>query len=125
MELETPRAQLARESAGPSACYEGFACTPNQNYPCSNVELLSLVGLDTLNAVEGVFDGNANDVWGWADPDGSLEIAMIGLQWGTAFVDVTDPTDPIFLGQLPLHNSGFSSWSGMSVYDLIISLLMM
>lgn len=115
-QLELPRnIEQLRASAGPSACYEGAACTPNQDYPCNNIELLSLVGLDTMNGVEGVSDStSANDIWGWADPEGTLEIAIIGLRRGTAFVNVTDPTQPISLGTLPLHNSGLSSWAGKS-----------
>jgi len=39
-----------------------------------------------------------NDVWGWTDPDTRREYAVVGRSEGTSFVDVTDPTRPIFLG---------------------------
>ena len=44
--------------------------------------------------------GDGNDVWGWADAQTGNEYALMGLTNGTAFVDVTDPDNPVFLGRL-------------------------
>lgn len=101
-------------SAGPSACYNGFACTPEQNYPCQDIELSTFLGLSELNAANGSPSDEVNDVWGWEDPNGGLEVAIIGTFSGTAFVDVTDPANPIYLGKLPTRGSFGSSWRGVS-----------
>jgi hypothetical protein len=101
--------------AGPSACYQGRACTPDADYPCSNVELLSQLSLTALNAAHGRPTDELSDVWGWADPLGNMEVAIVGGYSGTSFVDVTDPTKPIYLGKLPTHSSSTSdgsSWRG-------------
>lgn len=110
-------------SAGPSACYNGFACTPDERYPCQNVELLSYTSLDDLND-----NTRANDVWGWTSStdtsdDDDVEIAIIGVYSGTVFVNVTEPTNPIVLGKLPTRTSG-SFWRDIKTYDnyaLIVS----
>jgi hypothetical protein len=104
-------------TAGPSACYQGRACTPDMDYPCNNVELLSQMSLTALNAAHGQPFHELSDVWGWADPSGKLEVAIVGGYSGTSFVNVTDPTKPIYLGKLPTHStsSDGSSWRGTYV----------
>jgi choice-of-anchor B domain-containing protein len=57
-----------------------------------------------------------NDIWGWADPAGGNEYALMGLNTGTAFVDVTDPANPIYLGRLPSATVA-SSWRDIKVYQ--------
>ena len=46
-------------------------------------------------------DDPGNDIWGWFDAQSGKEYALVGLTNGTAFVDITNPEDPIFLGRLP------------------------
>ncbi len=55
----------------------------------------------------------ANDVWGYTSPSGR-EYAIVGLHDGTAFVEVTDPTQPCLLTIIP--DAG-STWSDMAVYQ--------
>merc|ERR1712164_103673 len=64
-------------------------------YQCENVDLLSFVSLKDMGTT-----GDANDIWGWTDSTGR-EIAIVGLVDGTAFVDVTKPSSPVVLGNLP------------------------
>ncbi|MCA9212057.1 MAG: choice-of-anchor B family protein [Planctomycetales bacterium] len=42
-----------------------------------------------------------NDIWGWTDPETGNEYALVGRSDATAFVNVTNPRDPVFLGLLP------------------------
>jgi choice-of-anchor B domain-containing protein len=56
-----------------------------------------------------------NDLWGWADPDTGREYALMGLDNGTAFVDVTEPETPVFLGRLPTRTFP-SAWRDIKVY---------
>ena len=47
--------------------------------------------------------GDAEDLWGWTDPENGKEYAIVGMEGSTAFVDVSSPTAPIVLGTLPSH----------------------
>ena len=93
-------------TAQPVACDDdGMA----GEYPCSNVTLLSHIELGTMSAQMG------NDVWGWTDSVTGKEYALMGLMDGTAFVDVSDPTVPRYLGKLPTHTVS-TVWRDVKVY---------
>lgn len=64
-------------------------------YPCFRYSLVSHVPLATFDAATG------NDSWGWTDPQTNNEYVLMGLDNGTAFVDISVPEEPIFLGKLP------------------------
>jgi choice-of-anchor B domain-containing protein len=91
-------------------CVNGTAGT----FPCNKVDLASLLPVADIDgtAATGV---TSNDVWGWTDPTNDREYAIIGLSNGVAFVDVTSPTSPVYLGNLPGHTVD-SLWRGMKVY---------
>lgn len=95
------------DEAGSTAaeCRNGMA----GGYPCKNVDLLSMIPLADLSKKIGGSTQEANDVWGWTDPVSKREFALIGMRRGTAFVEITDPVNPIYLGGLPTQGSG-SSW---------------
>ncbi len=57
---------------------------------------------------------DANDIWGWTDPETDREYAIIGCGDGTSFVDVTDPTDTLVLGFLPTQTYS-SLWRDIKV----------
>ncbi len=97
------RAGAPQAAAG---CTDGFA----DIYPCSNVDLLSHL---PLSAIGG---GSGNDIWGWTDPLTGQEYALVGRSSGTSFVDVTDPEDPIYVGNLPTHTQS-STWRDIKVYQ--------
>ncbi|MDX1548784.1 MAG: choice-of-anchor B family protein [Rhodothermales bacterium] len=78
-------------------------------FACDAVDLLAFVPASTFGA------GSLNDIWGWTDPQDGSEYALVGLNNGTAFVDVTDPENPVYLGKLPTHTSS-SSWRDVKVY---------
>jgi choice-of-anchor B domain-containing protein len=94
--------------AAANLCTNGTA----NGYPCSNVDLMSFLP----KADMGGGTQNLNDIWGWTDPVNGNEIAIVGRTHGTAFVDVTDPENPVHLGFLPSHNNGSDSWRDMKVY---------
>ena len=90
-----------------TACVGGLADT----YPCSNVDLMAFLPLAQIGG------GNGNDIWGWTDATTGREYAIMGLTNGTAFVDVTDPSDPTYLGHLPLPAGvAASSWRDIKVF---------
>lgn len=91
------------------------AQTPCENnsaagFPCENFDLQSKITLGEMNASKG------NDSWGWTDPQDGKEYALIGLDNGTAFIDISDPINPIYLGKLPTHTDP-STWRDVKVYN--------
>ena len=78
----------------PTTCSGGMAGT----YPCSNVDLMSILALADIGG------GEANDIWGWTDSSTGKEYAIMGRTNGTSFVDISDPVNPIYLGNLPPHS---------------------
>ena len=79
------------------------------NFTCSGLSLRKRVPNDAMGG------GDGNDIWGWADPVNGNEYALMGLTNGTAFVDVTDPDNPVFLGHLAT-NTVESPWRDLKVY---------
>ena len=57
-----------------------------------------------------------NDIWGWVDPLDSAEYVILGRTNGTAFLDITDPVNPIYLGDLPTASLN-STWRDIKVYN--------
>ncbi len=88
-------------------CEGGMA----NGYPCDNFDLVSQL---TISELEGEFEGN--DIWGWTHPDTGVEYALMGLDNGTAFVDLCDPEDPVLIGNLPTHTTS-SIWRDIKVYQ--------
>jgi len=95
------------------ACTEGMA----DAFPCEGVDLLSVMKPDDIGAVEENRRYNLNDIWGWSDPASPLEVAIVGRANGTSFVDVTDPLNPVYLGNLPRRvGTDPTSWRDVKVY---------
>jgi choice-of-anchor B domain-containing protein len=91
-------------------CVNGKAGT----FPCNKIDLAALLPVADIDGTtaSGV---TANDIWGWTDPATDKEYALLGLSNGVAFVDVSNPTSPAYLGNLPTHTVD-SLWRGMKVY---------
>lgn len=84
-------------------------------FDCSAVDLLSFLPLGEMGAGRGV---RTNDVWGWTDPQNGREIAIVGMTDQTAFVDVSNPSRPVYLGRLPkTEAANGSTWRDMKVYE--------
>lgn len=79
-------------------------------FPCNGYDLQANITLSQMNASFG------NDSWGWTDPDNGNEYALMGLDNGTGFIDITDPVNPVYLGKLPTHTSS-SSWRDIKVFN--------
>ncbi|WP_435578522.1 choice-of-anchor B family protein [Gilvibacter sp.] len=91
---------------GQIPCESGSA----DGFPCEGLDLMDRIPLADFDA------SLANDNWGWTDPETGGEYAIIGLSNGTAFVDVTDPLDVVYLGKLPTFTDP-SIWRDIKVYD--------
>jgi len=80
------------------------------SYPCNGLTLQSYISSSTMGANE------AQDSWGWTDPLDGKEYAIVALDNGTAFVNITDPINPIYLGRLNSHSGGSSLWRDVKTY---------
>ena len=86
-------------------CVDGTA----NGFACSNVELLAWVTRSSLG------QGQGSDVWGWTDSGPGREFAWVGVRNGLAFVEVTNPREPVHLGTLPTQTFA-SIWHDVKVY---------
>ncbi len=93
-------------SIGSEVCTGGSA----GDFSCSGISLRKRVSLATMDGTAG------NDIWGWFDAQSGNEYALMGMTNGIAFVDITDPEDPIFLGRLPTQTAE-SAWRDIKVYQ--------
>jgi choice-of-anchor B domain-containing protein len=80
-------------------------------FPCRNINLASFLPTSDIGG------GTVNDLWGWTDPSTGKEYALVGRSSGTAFVDLSNPYHPVYLGDLPRPTeSSDSLWRGIKVY---------
>ncbi|WP_299115598.1 choice-of-anchor B family protein [uncultured Winogradskyella sp.] len=89
-------------------CVNGFA----NGHPCNGFDLMSHIPIDVLGG-----DGaEGNDSWGWTDPQTGREYALVGTSTNAAFVDMTDPANPVLLGVLPTATVN-SDWRDIKTYN--------
>jgi choice-of-anchor B domain-containing protein len=89
-------------------CVNGFA----GEYPCNGYDLMSNIS----NATLGNPSTAGNDSWGWTDPDTQKEYALMGIDSGIVFIDISNPVDPVIVGTLS-SSTVSSSWRDVKVYD--------
>jgi len=87
-------------------CENGMA----GEYPCDGFDLLGRISLTDFGAQAG------NDIWGWTDTTTGKEYALMGLDNGTVFVDISDTENLIYLGKLPTATTS-SGWRDIKVYN--------
>ena len=78
------------------------------DFVCRNVDLLAWVPLSVFDS------GHGNDIWGWTAHGSGREFALLGLERATAFIEITDPTHPVYLGRLPTATIS-SPWRDIKV----------
>ena len=84
------------------------------DFGCEGVDLISFVPVQQLTSERGI---QVNDVWGWTDEQSGKEYVIVGRTNGTSFVDISDPFNPIYIGDLPkTETSPTSTWRDMKVY---------
>jgi choice-of-anchor B domain-containing protein len=83
-------------------------------FECREVDLLSFLPLKDIGGRRGI---ELSDIWGWTDSTSGREFALVGRMDGTAFVEVTDPARPRYVGELPMHAGARANyWRGIKVY---------
>ncbi len=98
-------------TGGEVKCEDGVASL----FDCAEVDMVAFLPVQAVGGGRGV---RVNDVWGWTDPETNREYALIGRTDGTSFIDVTDAGNPVYLGNLPLHDGARgSTWRDVKVYQ--------
>jgi len=83
-------------------------------FSCDKVDLLSMLSVKDISTDRGV---KLNDVWGWTDPETEKEYVIQGRTDGTAFVDISNPHRPVYIGELlRTEGSPGSTWRDIKVY---------
>jgi choice-of-anchor B domain-containing protein len=105
MSAKAPPSSGASQSA---KCVNGMA----GEFACDKIDMLGHLPLASIGGGE-----IGNDMWGWKDPATGREYALVGKTNGTAFVDISVPTRPVFVGQLPTQSTtGGIFWRDIKVY---------
>lgn len=89
------------------ACENGMAGI----YPCNKYDLMGKVSSRELGGI----NAEVNDSWGWKDLETGKEYAIVGTTTGTAFIDISIPTDPVVIGKLPTATED-SPWRDIKIY---------
>lgn len=107
--LVTTPTLVASQPSG--RCENGTAA----GHACDRVDLVSRLARHDLGAADTVM---LNDIWGWTDTLTGRDYALVGKMDGTAFVEVTDPATPRFLGHLPATaGTEVSMWRDIKVFS--------
>lgn len=67
-------------------------------YPCDDVDFLAYMSLTDLGTQQG---SKAANLWGWTDTVSDSEYVLLGMTDTLAFVDISDPLNPVQVAQLP------------------------
>jgi len=82
-------------------------------FECGEMDLMSYLPINAM----GDTGAGLNDIWGWTDPSNSREYALVGRRDALSFVDVTDPLNPVYIGQLTrTAGAPSSTWRDIKVY---------
>jgi choice-of-anchor B domain-containing protein len=102
-------APLAAVVGGPVPCTSHASI-----FGCRQVDLVAFLPVQSIGGERGV---ELNDIWGWTDPQTGKEYALVGRVDGTSFVDISDPENPVYVGQLPkTEGAPGSTWRDIKVF---------
>ncbi|QKK01339.1 MAG: choice-of-anchor B family protein [Pseudomonadota bacterium] len=94
---------------GPADCVGSTA----GGFACHQVSLAGWLPLDEIGG-----GANGTDNWGWVHRRSGRMFALMGRSNGVAFVEITDPQDPRYLGNLPRPPGVSESvWSDIKTYQ--------
>ena len=82
------------------------------DYFCKNIDLVGYVDAATMSGA------GVADVWGWVDPESKREFAILGTESGVQFIDVTEPSEPVHMGRLPVKAPGNAAiWQEIEILN--------
>ncbi len=77
---------------------QGMSTQRGGIYASSNITLLAQIPLNNFPGLPSTLAGN--DCWGYVSPSGR-EYAIMGLEGGYGFVEITNPTSPVVIDTIP------------------------
>ncbi|WP_246615994.1 choice-of-anchor B family protein [Aquimarina litoralis] len=101
------------DNSNPSTPIDPIGCSVESDggiYESCGIDFVSAISLSEMNASAG------NDSWGWTDATTGREYAIMCLDNGTAFIDISNPESPVYLGKLPTATQS-SQWRDAKVYQ--------
>lgn len=109
-------AQIVHKKGQRVVCTGGEAA----GFGCSEIDLLSFLSRSELGATSTCASGKTpckvNDLWGWTDSQTGKEYVIVGREDGTSFVDISNPLNPVYLGNLVHNGIGPNVWRDIKVY---------
>lgn len=103
-------AHLMSVKGGKVICEEGEA----SYFDCEKVDMLSFMSRSEISPNRG---SKMTDIWGWEDPETGVEYVLQGREDGVAFIDIRDPYNPVYVGQMmKTEGSPGSGWRDVKVY---------
>ena len=112
LSTENPFGGAGRASKTPTSEVGATACAGGKAgiFSCNKVDLEYWYPMSSIGG------GAGTDGWGWTDPQTNKEYVLMGRSSGTAFIDVSTPSAPQYLGDLPTQTSN-SDWRDIKVYE--------
>lgn len=102
------REKIEYDYDGPTRCDDGGA----GKFQCHKTSLAGWLDLDIIGG------GSGSDNWGWTHVESGRLFAIMGRSNGVAFAEITNPDDPVYLGNLPRPAGvGTQVWSDLKTYD--------
>ena len=83
-------------------------------YSCLDIDLQRRLHIEHMGGTPGSSAGS--DIWGWTDSGSGREFAIMTLNDATAFVEITDPRFPVYLGSLATHAATVNVWRDAKTY---------
>lgn len=92
---------------GTTTCQNGVA----DGFPCQNIDLVGHLDLPEIGG------GQGSDSWGWKHEASGRYFALVGRSNGVSFVEITNPEEPQYIGQLPSEAGLSSTWRDIKTYN--------
>lgn len=92
---------------GTTTCNNGVA----DGFPCNNIDLIGHLDLPQIGG------GQGSDSWGWKHEASGRYFALVGRSNGVSFVEITNPEQPVYIGQLPSEGGLSSTWRDIKTYQ--------
>jgi choice-of-anchor B domain-containing protein len=109
--VRSPSRGLEAITGGTVPCENGLAGM----FECDNLDLVAFLPVQDMGGGRGV---TTNDLWGWSDPETGRDYVVQGLRDGTAFVDVTEPENPVYVGKLSKTDASPASlWRDVKIHQ--------
>lgn len=102
--------EIGGDSASAEKGTNGGSSSAATAFTSHKVALVSQVPLSAFPSGSS----GANEVWGYVSPSGR-EYGILGMRRGTGFVDITDPANPVIVGDIPGNVN--TIWRDMATYN--------